>query len=143
MLIQICSGFCCRKLAGQETEPRDGDGVPAKEGVTDEPRLAIAGQNFDPDLLFVKVLDDGLGNITTDCKYIDIKYLDDVPYNPGGQTAIKNAMATGNANVTNTTGVNLIDIATGVQIPNTNGQLTITSVEKLSVRISDLDLIIF
>ncbi|MEA5457621.1 hypothetical protein VB796_01145 [Arcicella sp. LKC2W] len=91
----------------------------------------------------MKIIDDGLGNITTDCKYIDIKYLDDVPYNPGGQTAIKNAMATGNANVTNTTGMNLINEITGLPIPNTNGQLTITSVEKLSVKVSDLDLTIF
>ncbi len=111
--------------------------------VINEPRLSINGQNFDPDILFVKVTDDGLGNITTDIKYIDVKYLDDVPFNSGGQSAIKAAVsANGNTTVVNTTGLNLTDALSNLGIPSTAGNLTITSVEKLSVKVSDLGLII-
>lgn len=93
--------------------------------------------------MFVKVTDDGLGTVTTDIKYIDVKYLDDVPFNSGGQSAIKAAVsANGSTTVVNTTRLNLIDALTDLGIPSTAGNLTITSVEKLSVKVSDLGLII-
>lgn len=111
--------------------------------VTNEPRLSINGQNFDPDILFVKVIDDGQGNITTDIKYIDVKYLDDVPFNSGGQSAVNSAVSSnGSATVLNSTNGDLFDEIAQASIPNTSGNLTVTTVEKLSVKVSDLDLII-
>lgn len=83
------------------------------------------------------------GITVTDIKYIDVKYLDDVPFNSGGQSAIKNAVSTnGSTTVVNTTNVDLFDEIAQAAIPNTSGNLTITSVEKLSVKVSDLGLII-
>lgn len=46
------------------------------------------------------------------------------------------------ATVVNTTGLNLTDALSNLGIPNTAGNLTITSVEKLAVKVSDLGLII-
>ncbi len=110
--------------------------------VTNEPRLSINGQNFDPDILFVKT-NVVQGITVTDIKYIDVKYLDDVPFNSGGQSAVKAAvLANGSTTVVNTTNANLFDEIAQAAIPNTSGNLTITSVEKLSIQVSDLGIII-
>lgn len=92
--------------------------------------------------MFVKVTDDGLGTVTTDIKYIDVKYLDDVPFNSGGQSTVKAAVSSsGSATVTNMTNSNLMDYL-DIPIPGTSGNLTITSVEKLTVKVADLGLIV-
>lgn len=76
-------------------------------------------------------------------KYLEIKYLDDVPFNSGGQQAIKNAVAqNGSASVLNNNGINLIDAVTDLPIPNTNSNLTFTLVQKLCVNATDLNLIV-
>ncbi|MGB4959195.1 MAG: hypothetical protein WBO36_06955, partial [Saprospiraceae bacterium] len=63
--------------------------------------------------------------------------------NSGGQSAIKSAVSSsGSATVVNTTNVNLFDEIAQAGIQNTSGNLTITSVEKLSIKISDLGMII-
>lgn len=87
-------------------------------------------------------IDDGLGTITTDINYIEVKYLDDVPFNSCGQSAIKAAVsANGSTTVTNMTNSNLMDYL-DIPILGTSGNLTITSVGKLSVKVSDLGLIV-
>jgi hypothetical protein len=32
ILMDICLGRCCRTMAGRETQPRDSEGLPVKEG---------------------------------------------------------------------------------------------------------------
>lgn len=80
----------------------------------------IKRQIFKPDVLFVKSYT--LNGINfTDVKYIEIKYLDDVPYNSGGQQSVKNVVTqNGSATVINTSNANLFDEISQQGIPNTS-----------------------
>ncbi|MCD4668612.1 MAG: hypothetical protein K8R44_08545 [Sulfurimonas sp.] len=68
--------------------------------VITEPKLSVTSKNFEPDILFFG--EERIGTtIKSDVQYLEVKYLEDVPFNPGGQRTVYNTVQNnGSANVT-------------------------------------------
>jgi len=110
--------------------------------VISEPKISISGKNLEPDILFFGQKDIGGGVLIDDIQYLEIKYIEDVSFNTGGQKTLYDAVKNnGQASVNKVVNSNIVDVFNNPLPAKWQSNFDVNLVEKLTVKFN-LDLVI-